>query len=807
MTSVLRPTLKGTAFKVLLVEDNIAAAELIQELLLEANEVRVPLRRVKRVSEAIEALDREDFDAILLDLSLPDGKWLDTIATLNEYACIGKTRACPPIVVLSAVDDEDLALRAIQAGAQDYLVKGKFESKLLIRSLRYAIARQVAAESLQQSEQNYYSVVDKVRAEEALFKQERQFRTITENSPDVITRFDRELRYLYVNPAFEQATGIPSQSVIGKTNQEVGMPSEQSSLWNVNLQNVFDTARSKCHEFDFPTPSGELKTYQARLVPEFSNDGEVEFVLVVSRDITELKQTQEALRNSEEKFRQMAQSIRECFWMSDAEMSQVLYVSPAYEEIWGRSCQSVYECIDTWLEAVHPDDRQRQTNAWESLSQGEMVETEYRVIRPDGSIVWVLDRTFPVRNERGEIYRLAGIVLNISDRKQTESVLQQQKELLQTIFDHIPVMVSFYDANGRLQLVNRELESVLGWSLAELGNRDMLAFCYPNPKYRQKVVNFTLAATGKWQDFKTRTRDGRVLDTCWAGIRLGDGTRIGIGQDITERKRTEEALHMLTQQERERALQLEQALNELQHTQAQLVQNEKMASLGQLVAGVAHEINNPVSFIYGNVTPALAYTCDLLHLISLYQQHYPRPPAQIQDEIEAIELDFIKQDFPKLLRSMQEGASRIREIVLSLRHFSRLNEAERKEADLHKGLESTLMLLGSRLKEQPNRAAIQVIKEYGDLPLVDCYPSELNQVFMNILSNAIDALEERLEEDSSLTPQILISTEVLRGTGDWVHWSSYDSEAGRSPEGQGGQGGQGGQESDFSSPPSPPTPP
>ncbi|WP_348234301.1 ATP-binding protein [Trichocoleus sp. DQ-U1] len=190
-----------------------------------------------------------------------------------------------------------------------------------------------------------------------------------------------------------------------------------------------------------------------------------------------------------------------------------------------------------------------------------------------------------------------------------------------------------------------------------------------------------------------------------------------------------------------------------------------MSSLGQLVAGIAHEINNPVNFIYGNLAHTDEYTKDLLNLLKLYQHHYSHPVPEIQDEMAAIDLDFLIGDLPKMLTSMKVGAERIRQIVLSLRNFSRLDEAEMKAVDIHEGIESSLLILQNRLKTKPDHPGIQLIKEYGDLPQVECYAGQLNQVFMNLLTNAIDALEERMERGEENTksyiPKICIRTSVV----------------------------------------------
>lgn len=228
-------------------------------------------------------------------------------------------------------------------------------------------------------------------------------------------------------------------------------------------------------------------------------------------------------------------------------------------------------------------------------------------------------------------------------------------------------------------------------------------------------------------------------------------------EEVLARIRVHLQLRNATHIMEQRTLELNQALERLQQAQQHLVQGEKMSALGQLVAGIAHEINNPVNFIYGNLSHIREYVQNLLEFLNLYQQYYPHPIEELQKRKQELDIEFLEQDLTKILNSMEIGSERIRELVLSLRNFSRLDEAELKSADIHEGIDSTLLILQHRLKAKHKFPQIKVVRHYAQLPKIECYPSQLNQVFMNLLSNAIDALEE----SAISSPTITITTSVV----------------------------------------------
>jgi two-component system, NtrC family, sensor kinase len=389
----------------------------------------------------------------------------------------------------------------------------------------------------------------------------------------------------------------------------------------------------------------------------------------------------------------------------------------------------------------------------QAVIQGETFYESCSAITTADGVARIFEtKKVPLRDAEGEVFGVFGVSRDVTDRHQVEQRLKASQEFLDCILDGIPDPIFVKDEEHRWVLANRAFCEMLGLEREQLigkSDYDVSLKEHADVFWTQDELVLSTETENVNEEYHSDISGNiRFISTKKSCFRDVSNNKflVGVIRDISDRKASEEALRQSESQLRQQTKDLKQTLQKLQHAQSQLVQSEKMSSLGQLVAGVSHEINNPVSFIYGNLKHATLYTQDLLGLIELYQEQYPEPLPAIQKRIKAIELEYVASDLPKLLNSMKVGADRIQEIVRSLRVFSRMDESEMKAVDMHEGIESTLMILQSRLKAQGDRPAIVITKDYGEMPLIECYAGQLNQVFMNILSNGIDALEESMQD-------------------------------------------------------------
>jgi len=536
---------------------------------------------------------------------------------------------------------------------------------------------------------------------------EERFREISEAAGAYLWELDAQSKYTFVTEEAKLVKGYSPEELLGRSPLEF-MPSEDATQTRVVLeQAIVQGSRFRLEHRDI-LPNGEIVWEEVNGLPVFNTQGAIIGFRGAGRSITDRKQAEQRLHQAnaqlELKVQERTNSLRQTMkdlaaseatlqeaqqmahlgsWRLNALTQEVSWSDEMFRIFGMNPGQPVPE-LEERQKYIHPED----VSAWqkviyEAMHHNSPYEIEFRYFRGGEDLRYLRASGRPISNDRGEVVRLVGTVLDITDRKQAELSLQQVNEALEL----------------RVEVRTRELQEI-------------------------------------------------VAD-------------------------------------------LENTLQELKTAQSRLIQSEKMSSLGQLVAGVAHEINNPVNFIYGNLNYASEYTDKLLRLLQTYQKNYLEPAAEVSQVADDIDWEFIVEDMPKLIASMKIGAERIQKIVLSLRTFSRTDEADLKSVNIHEGIDSTLMILQHRIKAKPNLPAIEIVKQYNNIPPVECYPGQLNQVFMNILSNAIDALEERDEARSQLgLPQSLtditdhpsciwITTEVQETT---IRISIKDNGAGVPPQ-------------------------
>ncbi len=584
--------------------------------------------------------------------------------------------------------------------------------------------------------------------------------------PATMAMVDRQMRYLAVSGQWQQTYGGRQENLIGCLHTD--RFANLSQVWHQNAQACLAGKLSRWElETCQPLTNGSVGWMKWVVQPWKTKTGKIGGLIFSIEDITSRKQWEEQLQLSQLAFEQATDAI---FWITLD--GRFCYVNES-------ACQKLdYSRSELLQLCIHDLDPDLTPVVWQEYCQElqkkgcltfeSRHQTKSGVIFPVEFKINYLELNSHQTALKGQTISgsvepslplLCGFVRDISAQKATASAVMKSKDQLEAVLNAVPGLVSWISADLKYLGVNRHLANSYNVVAEEFVGKEV-GFLQTSPEFNEFVYEFF--AQSNWMNSKEITANVHGVPRTYLIVAQKyhrGAAAVFVGLDISERQQMEQALRKSEEQEAKRRLELEHTLTQLRSTQTQLIQTEKMSSLGQLVAGIAHEINNPVNFISGNIVHTQNYIEDLMRLLELYQDHYPHPIPEIEDELEEVNLGFLKKDLPKMLDSMKGGAERIRDVVRSLRHFTRLDEAQMKFVDIHEGLDSTLLIVQNRLQAKAGRPSITLVKEYTSLPRVECYAGQLNQVFMNLLTYTIDRLEATsYQGDLTDKPQIIIHT-------------------------------------------------
>lgn len=599
-------------------------------------------------------------------------------------------------------------------------------------------------------------VTERNRAEDALHKSEELYRMLIATLPDAIMLAGIDGKISYASPNAYTMFGVSSEAeIIGHSPLEWVVPEQRAEAreaFGKVLSGVVETGR----RFHFMRKNGETFWGESSAATLTDGEGNITGVMLVTRDISERKRAEEALQRAEEKYRTMVERATVGFYQTTPD-GKLLTANTSFARMLGyESPEDMLTSLNDIGNSFYVDPGRREEFIRAIQPQGSVTGFESRAYRRDGSIMWVSEEVRAVCDDQGTVIRYEGTIADITQRKRAEELLATERNTLRTLIDSLPDRIYIKDTECRFVLNNtahiRRLgctrqQEVLGKTDFDFRPHDIASKSFADDK---RVITTGKPLINKEEAVFSHTGEWEWLLTTKVPLRDKQGTvvgLVGISHDITERVRRDQERQLLETQLKERNAELERMVTDLKNMQGHLVQSEKMASLGQLVAGIAHEINNPLAFVASNLNRFKEYFDDTLTVLKEWQTVGKQLEANplwepqlrlLKSAEQQADLEFITEDFENLMRHSRDGAERIKSIVNKMRGFARTSGNEFQEANINEALEDTLTIVWNELKY---KATIQ--KEYGTLPPVVCNIGELKQVFVNLLVNAAHAIAEK----------------------------------------------------------------